>query len=297
MQENARADGTMRGIGLLLAATLFFSISDVLAKVLGERVPVIEIGWIRYVTFLVIILGVGAREGQVRCRVHHPWAQAIRGVMMVISALFFIFSLRFLPIADAAAVGFVSPLLITALSVPMLGEVVGLRRWSAIGVGFVGVLIVIRPGTGTFQPAAFLVLASSLAWAVATILTRKIAGREDASATMLWAGMVGLVGLSLAVPFVFVVPSVMDVVLNVALGAVATVGQYWMILAYRNASASVLAPFNYIQLIWSAGSGYLVFGTLPDGMTMLGASVIAASGLYTIHRERVRARERVAAAG
>ena len=297
MQENARADGTMRGIGLLLAATLFFSISDVLAKVLGERVPVIEIGWIRYVTFLVIILGVGAREGQVRCRVHHPWAQAIRGVMMVISALFFIFSLRFLPIADAAAVGFVSPLLITALSVPMRGVVGGLRRWSAIGVGFVGVLIVIRPGTGTFQPAAFLVLASSLAWAVATILTRKIAGREDASATMLWAGMVGLVGLSLAVPFVFVVPSVMDVVLNVALGAVATVGQYWMILAYRNASASVLAPFNYIQLIWSAGSGYLVFGTLPDGMTMLGASVIAASGLYTIHRERVRARERVAAAG
>ena len=196
---------------------------------------------------------------------------------------------------DAAAVGFVSPLLITALSVPMLGEVVGLRRWSAIGVGFIGVLIVIRPGTGTFQPAAFLVLGSSLAWAVATILTRKIAGREDASATMLWAGMVGLLALSLAVPFVCVVPSVMDVVLNVALGAVATVGQYWMILAYRHASASVLAPFSYIQLIWSAGSGYLVFGTLPDGMTLLGASVIAASGLYTIHRERVRAREREAA--
>ena len=285
----------MRGIGLLLAATLFFSISDVLAKLLGERVPVIEIGWIRYVTFLVILLGVGAREGRVRFRVNHPWAQAIRGVMMVVSALFFIFSLRFLPIADAAAVGFVSPLLITALSVPMLGEVVGLRRWSAIGVGFIGVLIVIRPGTGTFQPAAFLVLGSSLAWAVATILTRKIAGREDASATMLWAGMVGLVVLSLAVPFVFVVPSAMDVLLYVALGGMATVGQYWMILAYRNASASVLAPFNYIQLIWSAGSGYLVFGALPDGMTLLGASVIAASGLYTIHRERVRARERVVA--
>ena len=282
----------MRGIGLLLAATLFFSVSDVLAKILGERIPVIEIGWIRYVTFLVILLGVGVRDGRVRFRVIHPWAQVIRGVMMVVSALFFIFSLRFLPIADAAAVGFVSPLLITALSVPMLGEVVGLRRWTAVGVGFVGVLIVIRPGTGTFQPAAFLVLASSLAWAVATILTRKIAGREDASATMLWAGMVGLVALSIAVPFVFVTPSVMDVFLNVVLGAVATVGQYWMILAYRNASASVLAPFNYIQLIWSAGSGYLVFGTLPDGMTMLGASVIAVSGLYTIHRERVRARER-----
>lgn len=296
MQTTPRGENTMRGILLLLAATLFFSISDVLAKVLGERVPVIEIGWIRYLTFFVMILGVGAREGRVRLRVNLPWAQFVRGVMMVVSALFFIFSLRFLPIADAAAVGFVSPLLITALSVPMLGEVVGLRRWSAIGVGFVGVLVVIRPGTGTFQPAAFLVLASSLAWAVATILTRRIAGRDDAAATMMWAAMVGLVTLSIAIPFVYVAPSGQDVMLNVVLGIVATIGQYWMILAYRNASASLLAPFNYTQLIWSTASGWLVFGTLPDELTLLGAGIITASGLYTLHRERLRARERAATA-
>jgi len=278
METTPRGENTMRGIVLLLAATLFFSISDVLAKVLGERVPVI--GWIRYLTFFVMILGVGAREGGVRLRVNLPWAQFVRGVMMVVSALFFIFSLRFLPIADAAAVGFVSPLLITALSVPMLGEVVGLRRWSAIGVGFIGVLVVIRPGTGTFQPAAFLVLASSLAWAVATILTRKIAGRDDAAATMMWAAMVGLVTLSIAVPFFYVTPSWQDVMLNVVLGIVATIGQYWMILAYRNAS-----------------SGWLVFGTLPDELTLLGAAIITASGLYTLHRERIRARERAASPG
>jgi drug/metabolite transporter (DMT)-like permease len=285
----------MRGIVLLLAATLFFSISDVLAKVLGERIPVIEIGWIRYLTFFVMILGVGAREGKVRLRVNLPWAQFVRGAMMVVSALFFIFSLRFLPLADAAAVGFVSPLLITALSVPMLGEVVGLRRWSAIGVGFIGVLVVIRPGTGTFQPAAFLVLASSLAWAVASILTRKIAGRDDAAATMMWAAMVGLVTLSVAVPFFYVAPSWQDVMLNVVLGVVATIGQYWMILAYRNASASLLAPFNYVQLIWSTASGWLVFGTLPDQLTLIGAGIITASGLYTLHRERIRSRERAVA--
>jgi drug/metabolite transporter (DMT)-like permease len=294
METTPRGENTMRGILLLLAATLFFSISDVLAKVLGERVPVIEIGWIRYLTFFVIILGVGAREGKVRLRVNLPGAQLVRGAMMVVSALFFIFALRFLPIADAAAVGFVSPLLITALSVPMLGEVVGLRRWTAIAVGFIGVLIVIRPGTGTFQPAAFLVLASSLAWAVATILTRRIAGRDDASATMMWAAMVGLCLLSVAVPFVYVGPSWSDIALNVALGTFATIGQYWMLLAYRNAPASLLAPFNYVQLIWSTASGWMVFGTLPDEMTLLGAAIITASGLYTIHRERIRARERAA---
>ncbi len=288
-------DTTTRGILLLLAATLFFSISDVMAKILGAHIPVIEIGWIRYLTFFVIILGVGAREGRVRLHVNHPWVQLVRGAMMVVSALFFIFALRFLPIADAAAVGFVSPLLITALSVPMLGEVVGIRRWSAIGVGFIGVLIVIRPGTGTFQPAAFLVLASSLAWAVASILTRRIAGRDDASATMMWAAVVGLVALSVAIPFVYVAPRWQDVALNIALGTVATIGQYWMILAYRYASASLLAPFSYVQLIWSTASGWLVFGTLPDEMTLLGAAIITASGLYTLHRERIRARERSAA--
>ena len=285
-----------RGIVLLLAATLFFSMSDVLAKVLGEHLPVIEIGWIRYCTFLAVLLVMGVRDGGLRLQVNHPWAQFTRGAMMVVSALFFIFSLRYLPLADAAAVGFVSPLLITALSVPMLGEVVGIRRWTAIGVGFIGVLVVIRPGTGTFQPAAFLVLASSFAWAIASILTRRLAGRDDTAATMMWATLVGLVVLSVAVPFFFVMPRWQDLLLNIALGTIATIGQYWMIGAYRHAGAALLAPFNYIQLLWATAFGYLVFGTLPDRMTAIGAAIIVASGLYTIHRERIRARQRAALA-
>ena len=156
-------DTTTKGILLLIAATLFFSISDAMAKILGEHIPVIEIGWIRYFTFMVMVLGVNVSQGRMKLRVNHPGMQVLRGVMMVTSMLLFVFALRFLPLADAAAVGFVSPLLITALSVPMLGEVVGLRRWTAIVVGFLGVLIVIRPGTSAFQPAAFLVLGSSLA--------------------------------------------------------------------------------------------------------------------------------------
>ena len=286
----------MRGVLLLLSATLCFSITDVMAKILGNHIPVIEIGWLRYVTFLVAVLLVNLRQGRMRVRVKYPGVQVLRGVMMVASMLLFIVALRYLPLADAASVGFVSPLLITALSVPMLGEVVGVRRWIAIVVGFAGVLIVIRPGTGAFQPAAFLVLGSSLAWAFASIVTRRVAGREDTSATMLWTGVIGFVLLSAAVPFNFVMPSLPLLALNIALGTLATVGQYWMIQAYRYAAASLLAPFSYIQLIWSTTAGYLVFDSLPDAQTLVGAAVIIASGLYTIHRERVRARLRAAAA-
>ncbi len=286
----------MRGVLLLLSATLCFSITDVMAKILGNHIPVIEIGWLRYVTFLVAVLLVNLRQGRMRVRVKYPGVQVLRGVMMVASMLLFIVALRYLPLADAASVGFVSPLLITALSVLMLGEVVGVRRWIAIVVGFAGVLIVIRPGTGAFQPAAFLVLGSSLAWAFASIFTRRVAGREDTSATMLWTGVIGFVLLSAAVPFNFVMPSLPLLALNIALGTLATVGQYWMIQAYRYAAASLLAPFSYIQLIWSTTAGYLVFDSLPDAQTLVGAAVIIASGLYTIHRERVRARLRAAAA-
>ena len=283
-----------RGILLLLASTLLFSISDVMAKFLGDYIPVIEIGWIRYFTFLVVVLIVNLQRGRMKLRVNYPGVQLMRGVMMVASMLLFIFSLRFLPLADAAAIGFVSPLFITALSVPMLGEVVGIRRWTAIAVGFIGVLIVIRPGTGAFQPAAFLVLASSLCWAFASIFTRRIAGRDDTSATMLWTGIIGFGLLSALVPFDFTFPSVPHLALNIVLGTIATIGQYWMILAYRHAGAALLAPFSYIQLLWAISSGYLIFGTLPDQMTLLGASIITASGLYTIHRERLRARARAA---
>lgn len=252
----------------------------------------IEIGWFRYLTSVVMVVAVGLRRGDLRLRVNKPGTQLVRGVMMVTSMLAFVAALRFLPIADAAAVGFVSPLLITALSVPMLGEVVGIRRWTAIAVGFAGVLIVIRPGGSTFHPAAFLVLASSLTWSVASILTRRLSGLDNPAATMLWTALVGLAVLTVVVPFNFVMPSPGYFALNIAMGAVATIGQYWMVLAYRHAGAALLAPFSYVQLLWATIFGFFIFATLPDTMTLLGAAIITASGLYTVHRERLRARER-----
>jgi len=282
----------MRGVALLLAATFLFSTSDAMAKILGEHLPVMEVGWIRYFAFVLMMLAANPRALRASVRVKSVRNQVMRGVMLVTSAMLFIAALQFMALADAASVGFVSPLMITMLSVPMLGEVVGIRRWTAIGVGFLGVLIVIRPGTGAFHPAALLVIGSSLSWAVASILTRRMAATEDSRATLLWSASIGLLLLSLAVPFVWVAPSWEMLALNLAMGFVASAGQFLMVLAYRHAGASLLAPFSYIQLLWATGFGFLFFGTLPDRMTMLGAAIIVASGLYTIHRERIRARER-----
>jgi drug/metabolite transporter (DMT)-like permease len=299
-------DNPFRGIALLLGATMFFSVSDSIAKLLGQSLPAIEITWIRYVIFLVMAAMLVAPRGgrgsrmvaaMQRLRVRSLRLQLARGVGLVLSAVLFIEALKFLPLADAAAVGFVSPLLITALSVPILHEVVGLRRWIAIVVGLAGVLVIVQPGTGAFQPAALLVVGSSAAWALASVLTRKMAATDDAATTLLYSAMVGLAALSVLLPFDYVLPDLRQLLLCLALGIIASTGQYLMVLAYRYAGASLLAPFSYIQLLWATGLGWLIFDALPDRWTLLGAAIIVASGLYTVHRERVRAREKVAASG
>ncbi len=286
-------ENPLRGIMLILAATLLFSISDAMAKILGQRLPVFEITWIRYGIFVLMAFGLAGRSGRLRLRVRSPALQILRGLSLVASAFFFVFALRLLPLADAAALGFISPLLITVLAIPILGEAVGIRRWSATVIGFIGVLIVVRPGAGTFEPGAIFVLASSSSWAVATVLTRKMAGWEDAATMLLWSALTGFVVLSALVPFVYVSPSWPDFGLALLLGVVASTGQYLLVLAYRHASASLLAPLSYAQLIWSSLLGFFIFATLPDRWTIVGAVIIVASGIYTAHRARVRAPARV----
>ena len=289
-------ENALRGIVLLILATVLFSMSDAMAKYLSATLPAVEISWIRYGTFIVFAALLALPAGRRRLRVRSKLLQVIRGLMLVASAVLFILALPHLPLADAASIGFASPILITVLSVPMLHETVGIRRWAAVIVGFLGVLVVIRPGTGAFEPAALLVLGSSLAWAFATILTRRMAGADDAATTLLWSAVTGFVVLTILLPFQFVMPSFGAFALTLVLGIIASSGQYLMVLAYRHANASLLAPFSYSQLIWSTTLGYLVFGTFPDAWTGVGAAIIAASGLYTANRERIRARERRAAA-
>jgi drug/metabolite transporter (DMT)-like permease len=281
-------DNPLRGIILMLGATMCFSCSDAMAKYLGQSLPVTEIIWIRYCTFVALAIGVFLRSGRPRLQVRSPAVQILRGLGLAGSAVFFVSGLRLLPMADAASINFVSPLMITLLAVPMLGEVVGLRRWLAIIVGLLGVLIVIRPGPGALQLGAGFVVLSSLCWAVGSVLTRRLASTDHAATTLLWSAVAGFVVLSLLLPLEFAWPSAWLLALTVMMGMVASSGQYLLVLAYRHAGAAVLAPFSYAQLLWSMTLGYAVFGALPDGWTVTGAAIIAGSGLYSANRERVQ---------
>src|SRR6202011_1558403 len=214
--------------------------------------------------------------------------QLLRGLTVLSSSLFFISGLRFLPIAEASATGFVAPLFVTALSIVFLSEKVGLRRWIATAVGLVGVIIILRPGFGAFHPAACFPIVSALAWACTLIMTRMMSGTERAITVMAYSSIVGVCILTAMVPFVWVAPSWHDILFGIFIGVASTAGQWIVVLAFRYADASVLAPFSYMQLLWVSILGFLVFGELPDVWTVTGAAFIVASGLYTAHRERVR---------
>ena len=283
-----RGDPT-RSILLLIVAMASFCVSDVVAKSL--TLPAVEIAWLRWVGFAIIMAPLLLVSGRATLHTGSPWAQVLRGLGMVVSAITFIIGLHHLPMANATATAFAAPLIVTALSIPMLGERVGARRWAATGVGLVGVLIVVRPGTGSFDPASVYPLLSALSWAFTIILTRVTSRTDGPMTTMAYGALVGVVALSLVVPFDWRTPTTTEIGWIALMASTSTFGQFLTILAYRQAAASLLVPFSYSQIIWSSLAGALVFGTIPDGPTWLGAAIIVGSGIYTAHRERVRARE------
>jgi drug/metabolite transporter (DMT)-like permease len=285
----ARADRPFKGIALILLSTVFLGTSDVTAKYLSATLPSIEIAWIRFLVFAMIMVpGMVPGTPVYALRTTHLRFQLLRGAALLGSSLFFITGLRYLPIAEASATGFVSPLFVTALSIIFLSEKVGVRRWLATAVGLFGVLVILRPGTAAFHAAAFFPVVSALCWATTLIMTRTMSGREHASTTMTYSSIAGLAILSALVPFVWVTPSWHDILFGILIGVASTAGQWIVVLAFRYADASVLAPFSYSQLLWVSILGFLIFGEVPDIWTVVGAVFIVGSGLYTAHRERVR---------
>ncbi len=285
----ARADRPFRGIALILTSTVFLGVSDVTAKYLSTTLPSIEIAWIRFLVFaLVMVPAMLPGSPLYALRSERPGLQAMRGIALLSSSLFFISGLRFLPIAEASATTFVAPLFVTALSIAFLGESVGVRRWLATAVGLMGVVIILRPGSSAFHLAAFFPIVSALAWACTLIMTRMMSGREHVLTTMTYSSIVGVCILSVLVPFVWVAPSWHDILFGILIGVTSTAGQWIVVLAFRYADASVLAPFSYTQLLWVSILGFAIFGEVPDIWTVTGAVFIVASGLYTAHRERLR---------
>lgn len=272
----------------MLAASLLFSMSDTMAKYVTLSVPAVELATIRYAVFVAMASFPLLRDRRASMRSRRPALQVVRGIGIVGSAIAFILALGYLPVAEATAINFITPLLITVLAIPVLGETVRPQGWIAVVVGFLGVLVVVRPGVGGLHPAALLVALSSFCWCMAMLVTRRLAGIDRSSVTLLWTACTGFVLLLCAVPFYLAPLSWRMAGLCLLVGVVASSGQWLAILAYRHARATVLAPLSYAQLIWSSVLGLLVFHAVPDRWTLVGAVVIAASGVYIVQLERVR---------
>lgn len=287
----SQTDNPLRGIALSTGACAVFAVADVTSKYLSTNLPIIEIQWIRYVLFFGMAATLAARKPGRPLQPRNPKLQIVRGLCVTGSSVLFVYGIREMTMAQATTISFLSPLLITVLSIPLLGEIVGIRRWAAVLAGMAGMLIVVRPGTTGFQPAALFGVASSGCWAFALIITRKIAASDEPRTTILWSSLVGAVVLSILLPFDATWPTWWQFALCLMLGVLSSAGQWMVVLAHRLAPASLLAPISYTQLPWVTIGGYLVFNNLPDRWTLVGATIIVASGLYTAHRERVRARD------
>ncbi|MEZ0172441.1 DMT family transporter [Microvirga sp. TS319] len=286
---HVQAQSPVRGILLLVASTVFFGLCDVITKSLAATLPAVEIAWIRYTTFSCIVVPmILLTGGRALFRSKRPGLQVLRSLGVIGSTLFFAQGLRFLPVAESTAIYFISPILIMAMSILFLGETVGWRRWLAALVGLSGVLVVIRPGTDAFQATALLPLLGATSWAAGAVVTRKMSGSDQPLTTLGYTAVLGCLGLILLLPFHWVAPTGREIGLGILMGLFFSIGQWLVVFAYRYGNASVIAPFSYVQLIWAGVLGYLAFSAFPDRWTIGGACIIAASGLYTAYRERVR---------
>jgi drug/metabolite transporter (DMT)-like permease len=280
----------LRGILLMCAGVSLFPFMNAGVKLLDANYPVAQIVWARFTGHLIFMLAIFMpRHGWALLWPKRPAVQLARSALMLVSNLVYVMAIGRVPLATASAIGFTAPLIVTALSVPLLQESVGWRRWSAVTVGFAGALLVIRPGTGLRDPAVLLLLTSALAYALYQIATRWVGQHDDAATGIIFAALLGSLAMSVVLPFVFTPPrTAWDGMLFACLGLFGGVGHYLIIRAFQLGPAAVMAPLGYVELVGTTVLGYLIFGNFPDAWTWAGAAVIIASGLYIASRERLR---------
>jgi len=282
----------MRGILLISIAVATFAVMDTIAKYLSQSYPVGSVVWARYAVNLAVLAFFMTARGELgRLRTARPKTQIVRGLMLGGSTLLYFTSLTVLPLAEAASIGFVLPVFVAILAVPMLNERIDVPRIIAIVVGLSGALLVVRPGTALFTVYALLPIAMALCNAFYQILTRKIAGIEHPLTSLFYGSLIGTLLASLLLPAGLHMPaSALHWLLFLVLGVLATIGHFVLIRAFDYAPATLLSPFVYSQLIWVMLFGWLVFGDFPDGWSLAGMAIIVASGLYIANRQRLTAR-------
>jgi drug/metabolite transporter (DMT)-like permease len=281
----------LRGILITLLAMFLFGLMDAGSKYLATRYPAAQIIWLRYVFTIPMLLAAMAPRGIGRyVRSQRPGLQLLRGLILVVEIGLAVWTFGQLPLADVHAVLALTPLVVTALSVPMLREPVGPRRWAAVAVGFVGVLIVLRPGLSVLHPAALVALLCVFLYSLYQILTKMVGPADAAETSLLWQLVAGAVLASLAVPFVWQPVALEHWPMLVVVAVLGGLGHYLMIRAFQLAPAVVIQPFSYVLLVWAVVIGYLGFGDVPDIWTLVGALVIVGAGSYAAVREHRRGR-------
>lgn len=286
-----RKHGVATGIGLMLAAMLLYPVVDAIGKTLVAELPVLQVVWARYVFQTVALLPIALwQERRLLISVAAPWLQIVRALFHLGAAYCFFRALVTVPMADTLAVFFVSPLIITALSPILLGERIGVWRWSAVVIGFLGVLLIIRPGFATLSIGIVFALASGLAHAGFAISSRKLAGRGTPLVGTLMISLVGGLAMTAVMPFVWQQPTMAQWPLMIAIGVLAAFCQWMVTKAYEHALASQLAPFAYAEMVSTCLLGLAVFGDFPDALTWTGIAIVVASGIVIAWREGVRRR-------
>ncbi len=277
-----------RAIVMMILAILCFTLMDASVKALAPRVGVLPALWARYAGQMLLVLILVAPRLRSVARTRYPKLQFLRSILLMCATAFFFTGISRIPLSDAAALMSVNPVLITLGAALFLGEALGPRRIAGIVVALCGALIVIRPGSDVFTPAALFPLGAAVCYSGYVLLTRRVGPDEDPWTSLFYTGLVGTLLLSLIVPFKWQPPDGAALLLFLSVTCFGTIGQMFLIRAFSTGEAAMLAPYSYTGLIFAAVWGMLFFAEMPDLWTVCGALVIALAGLYVWHRETFR---------
>ena len=283
------ADSTVKGIVALVIATLFFAGQDAITKHLTETLPVVQIIFVRFFFFTLFAIVYATRQiGLTKAfQSNMRWQQILRGLLIVGEIGLFAWCLKYMGLAEMHAIFACFPLVITALSVPMLGEQVGWRRWLAVALGFLGTLIIIQPGSGEINIFALLVLVCVLMFATYNLLTRKVSRVDHFETSLLYFGVVGFIASLIVIPFFWQAPNTHEIAWLAVISITSIIGHLLLIKALQLAPAVILQPFNYFVLVWAIVIGYFAYDEVLNNIALTGAGLVVISGIYIARREYI----------
>jgi drug/metabolite transporter (DMT)-like permease len=295
--STAPRDAPVKGIVYMLAASSTLTIMDAGIKWLTADYPVPQIGFMRYAIGILVAAVMAARLGGIATlRTRRPGGHALRSLFNLATMLTFYYALDALPLTDSIAIGYAAPLFMTALSVPLLGERVGWRRWSAVTVGFLGVLIAAQPSAAGISAGALYALAAALFYALTLVTSRQLSTTESSHTILFYYSLFVVIALGAWMPWVWVTPRLQDLWLIVFAGVAGSFGQFFLNQAFRYGEVSLLAPLDYSGLVWAGLLGFVVWGDVPTPAVLGGSAVIISAGIYIVRREAILRRRSARAA-